>query len=188
MKLAWLESLLKSELLPTVCVKGRSRGASIVLSFQDMEGFREAAGPRIANEIVAQCSNKALLRQESDESASWASKCLGQFETIEVFRSDGSNGTGLTAMSQNVSEQRVLKDTVLPSEFFGIPVTNRVNGLTGYFLSPTDGAYRFTISPVEIENVVVSARDEERHAIRYRPEADQWIRPWTDEDQRRLGP
>ena len=45
--------LLKSDLLPTLAVKGRSRGVALVLAFQDIEGLREAAGERIANELVA---------------------------------------------------------------------------------------------------------------------------------------
>lgn len=61
--------LLRGKMLPYLAVKGRSRGARLVLAFQDIEGFREAAGTRIANEIIAQCSHKALLRMESDESA-----------------------------------------------------------------------------------------------------------------------
>lgn len=179
-------SLLKSELLPFLAVKGRSRGAALVISFQDMEGFREAAGPRIANEIVAQCSNKALLRQESDESSQWASKVLGQTEVLEGFRSNSSNGLGLASMGQNISEQRVVKDAVLASEFYGLPVTSKENGLTGYFVTATSGASRSVISPDDIEHVVVGEREEKRDAIQYRPETDQWIKEWTVEDRERL--
>jgi len=168
--------------LPFVCVKGRSRGAAIAISFQDVDGFREACGsPRIANEIIAQCSNKALLRLEGDETASLASKLLGQFETIEVFQSDNSSG-----MSRNVSEQRVVKDSVLASEFYNIPVTNRENGLTGYFITPTSGAYRGTVPSADIGQVVVGDEQERRHAIQYRPETDQWLRHWTAKDRERL--
>ncbi|MBX3438895.1 MAG: type IV secretion system DNA-binding domain-containing protein, partial [Planctomycetaceae bacterium] len=109
--------LLKGEMLPYLAVKGRSRGACLVLAFQDIEGFREAAGPRVAHEIIAQCSHKALLRMESEESAAWASRVLGQYETLEVMRSDpaflGRGGTR--------SEHVARKDAVLPSEFYSIP-------------------------------------------------------------------
>ncbi len=107
--------LLHSDLLPFLAVKGRSRGVALVLAFQDIEGLREAAGERLANEIVSQMSHKALLRAESDGTAQFASKLCGQFETIEYFESDSSS------LSQSVSAQRVVRDAVLPSEFFQIP-------------------------------------------------------------------
>jgi len=173
-------SLLQNDLLPFLAVKGRSRGACLVLSFQDMEGFREAAGPRAAAEIVGQCSNKALLRMESDESASWAAKVLGQLETIELFRSHSTTGFGLKSAGKNLSEQRVVKDAVLASEFYNIPVTDPANGLTGYFVTPTAGACR-TVIPAPVQEA-----EESADAIVYRPEADQWLRDWTPEDRKRL--
>lgn len=177
-------SLLRGEMLPYLAVKGRSKGASLVVSFQDIEGFREAAGLRIANEIIAQCSNKALLRLESEESASWASKVLGQFEAIETFWSVSGE---LARRSRGVSEQRVMRDAVLPSEFMEIPVTSKETGLTGYFVSPHLGAVRDTVSPDDLEEVVVPEADERELGYVARPEKDQWLLPWVPADQRRLG-
>ena len=174
-------SLLQSELLPYLAVKGRSRGAALVLAFQDMDGFKEAAGERIANEIVAQCSNKALLRMESETSAAWASKTLGQFETIEVFRSDNQTG-----WNQNISEQRVQKDAVLASEFFSIPVTNPQNGLTGYFITSEDGAYRGTISPNVLAKTVFDENQLIGNEGSESTDEKQWLADWTDSDWLRL--
>ena len=173
--------LLKGELLPYLAVKGRSRGVGLVIAFQDIEGLREAAGERIANELVAQFSHKALLRQESDASAQWSSKQLGQFETIEYFTSDN-----LSAFSQSVSGQRVVKDSVLASEFFEIRPTNSANGLTGYFLSPEFGAYRGTVSSDNIRRVVVDESLEGNLGFNPRPEFDQWMSEWNTGDRERL--
>jgi type IV secretory pathway TraG/TraD family ATPase VirD4 len=175
-------ALLKSDLLPYLAVKGRSRGVALVLAFQDMEGFREAAGVRIANELVAQCSHKALLRMESEESSSWASKVVGQFETLESFRSDSANG-----LAGNISEQRVQRDVVIASEFYEIPVTTKEHGLSGYFLSPETGVIRTTISGQELERVVTDELSEIQYAIPNRPEAEQWIKGWEPSDFQRLG-
>jgi len=171
--------LLQGDLLPMLAVKGRSRGCCLVIAFQDMEGLREAAGERIANELVAQLSNKALLRMESDGSASWASKQLGQFETIEYFSSDSHH-------SQSLSGQRVVRDAVMTSEFFQIKPASFENGVTGFFTSPGRGAYRGTVPGIEIQPVVVSAETESKHSMAYRPEADQWLIPWTETDELRL--
>ena len=121
------------------------------MAFQDIDGFREAAGTRIANEIIAQCSHKALLRMESDESASWASRVIGQYETLDVMH---TGRRGVLRNVASVSEQAVKRDTVLPSEFYLIPTTNRQNGLSGYFVSPSLKAQRAIISPDDIQSVV----------------------------------
>ena len=174
-------SLLQSELLPYLAVKGRSRGAALVLAFQDMDGFKEAAGERIANEIVAQCSNKALLRMESETSAAWASKTLGQFETIEVFRSDNQTG-----WNQNISEQRVQKDAVMASEFFSIPITNPQNGLTGYFITSEDGAYRGTIHPSVLAQTVFDESQALDVEGSESTDEKQWLCDWEESDWLRL--
>ena len=175
-------SLLHRDLIPYLAVKGRSRGAALVLAFQDIDGFREAAGDQIANEIVAQCSHKALLRMESDSSAAWASKTLGQYETIEVFHSSHSTSSGT-----NTSEQRVQRDAVLPSEFFGIPETNRTNGLTGYFVSPKHGACKCNISVNDISRTFVTERAESNSKLKLTQiEEGQWLEDWDEPDYRRL--
>ena len=171
----------KPDLLPFLAVKGRSRGVALVLAFQDIEGLREACGQRVANELVAQLSNKALLRAESDATATWSSKQIGQAEVLEHHTSDSSG------MRRSVSAQRVVRDAVLASEFFNIPPTSRENGLTGYFLSPHFGAQRVTIPGADITPVVVSEKDEARFAIELRPESDQWLREWQPKDRERLG-
>ena len=149
-----------------------------------LRSLREAAGVRVANEIVAQCSHKALLRLESEESATWASRLLGQFETIEVFR--GESGE-FGRRSRSLSEQRVQKEAVLPSEFYEIPVTSKQSGLSGYFVSPEFGAVRGTVPPGELQPVVVSESEEVQFSFTPRPDSAQVFRPWTDDDKRRLG-
>ena len=142
--------LLRNKMLPYLAVKGRSRGACLVLAFQDIDGFREAAGTRIANEIIAQCSHKALLRMESDESARWASRVIGQYETLDILQSKqgGLFGRG------SLSEQAIKRDAVLPSEFFLIPPTTPKNGLTGYFMSTSNGVSGINISSRIVQSVI----------------------------------
>lgn len=177
------EPLLRSGMVQRIAVKHRSRGAALVLGFQDIEGFREAVGPRIANEIIAQCSNKALLRMESEESAAWASRVLGQYETLDAM---GSDGVDIMRRSRTVSESRIKREAVLPSEFYEILVTSPETGLTGYFVSPYLGAFRDTVPSKDIEPVILSEGQEAEHAIVPRPERDQWLRPWSVDDERRL--
>ncbi|QDV73199.1 type IV secretory system conjugative DNA transfer family protein [Botrimarina mediterranea] len=174
--------ILNSGMLPRLAVKGRSRGCCLVLAFQDIEGFRLAAGKENADEIVAQCSNIALLRM-SGEGGQFASKLVGQYETIEVHHSDSTRLLG----AETRSEQRVTKDTMLPSEFYGFPQTNPENGLQGLFISTERGAELVRIAPECIQQVVVTTEQEQRDAVVVRPNADQWLRGWNPKDYKRLG-
>lgn len=174
--------LLRGEMLPYLAVKGRSKGACLVLSFQDMEGFREAAGPRIANEIVAQCSHKALLRLESEESAAWASRLIGQYEAIEMVHSRPT----LTGRGGSRTEQLRKQETVLPSEFYTIPPTSRDHGLTGYFLSPSFGAVRDQIPSRVLQTAFVSTEIQNQMRFRSHPEGAQRLVVWSASDRQRL--
>ena len=78
-------SLLQSDLLPFLAVKGRSRGVALMLAFQDIEGLREAAGERLANEIVSQMSHKALLRAESGGHSKLCIKAMWAVRNHRVF-------------------------------------------------------------------------------------------------------
>lgn len=126
-------------------------GAVAVCAIQDIDGFREAAGTRIANEIIAQCSHKALLRMESDESARWASRVIGQYETLDIMQSKQG---GMLGRGGSQLEQAARRDTVLYSEFYLIPATNPKNGLTGLFVLPSTGALREKITSAIIRSVV----------------------------------
>lgn len=172
--------LLRGEMLPYLAVKGRSRGACLVLAFQDIEGFREAAGVKIAHELIAQCSHKALLRLETDESAAWGAKLLGQYEVLEHMRSTPAN----LLSSGSKTEQLSRRDAVLASEFYTIPPTNRRNGLTGYFVSPEFGVLRGWISPDDVAEIVSSSGSGQFIA---RGEGDQALSAWSDNDLLRLG-
>lgn len=178
------ECILRSGKLQRFAAKARSRGGCLFLAFQNIDGFHLAAGDsKAADSIIAQCSHKALLRQESYESAQWSSKLTGQYEALEVNYSHSAD----LQKGDTGSEQRVLRDTVLPSEFFSVPETNVNNGLTGYFVSAGLGVRRTTIPAQDIERIAVTDEEELEHAIVFRPEGDQWIRSWTLGDKQRLG-
>jgi len=169
------ECILRSGKLQRFAAKARSRGGWLSIAFQDIEGFRLAAGDtKAADSIIAQCSRKALLRQESFESAQWSSR-LNYSHSADLQKGDAG------------SEQRVLRDAVLPSEFFSLPETNIKNGLTGYFLSFRLGVRRGTVPSEDVGRIVVTDIEEKEHAIVFRSDGDQWIRDWTLGDKQRLG-
>jgi len=140
-------------------------------------------GERIANEMVAQCGNKAILRLESPETARWASAVAGECERYEYQTSYATSPQGRT---RTVSEQLVKREAVLPSEFMDLLPTNRAHGLTGYFMSPYIGVYRATIPGEELDRRL-KPRDVAVGDFVPRPREHEYLHPWTPEDCRRLG-
>ena len=175
--------LLRRDLLPTWAVKSRSKGGVLVLAFQDVGGFREACGSdKLANEICAMCSYKVLGRMESSESAEWASRLVGRYDTIEWFANTNSSGA---RTSHGMNEQRVQRDEILPSEFYSIPIPRRKTGATAVFLGP-DFAGMDCVSGEDLEQVVVTDQEELDHGFVSRLDKEQWLIPWTKVDRRRL--
>lgn len=188
--IAWFDELrlcrpvLQSKKLSSFLLQMRKKGGVFVGGFQDIEGFRHAAGSKeVANEIIGQCSHKALLRLESPETAKWASELLGQYETIEVFESQHGE---LGQRSTSLNEQRIVKDNVLPSEFFSIREPSEQVGVEGYFLSPGRCPYKMVVDPGEFHKVVVPDASAKQHGASRRPDRDQCLLPWSVERKRSL--
>ncbi len=169
--------------LSTLLTKGRSKGASVVLGFQDVEGMKAAYGDRLGNEIMAMCSNKAILRLESAETAAWASKQVGEFERIEIRRSLNTDGAWLPRYRTR-SEQRIKGDAVLPSEFLSTPPADTANGVTGHFITPFVGAYR-NCTPLSTLLARAKSANDVLDFIP-RQEDEEWLTPWGADDFHRL--
>lgn len=173
--------------LSRLLTKGRSKGACVVLGFQDIEGLRDAYGERVAHEITGQCTNKAILRLESPQTAQWAAELIGSAERLE-FRDNTSISVGHKGgtAGQGTHEQLVKREVVLPGEFMELPVTNRRNGLSGIYVTPYTGAYRVTLSPQYL-TTALQGRTEDVPDLLERPEEHQYLRGWTSGDLARLG-
>lgn len=128
----------KLEGLSRLLNMGRSKGACVVLGFQDIEGMQSVYGEKEANEIVGQCNHMSLLRLNSPKTAQWASDRVGSSETIDEDISfqkgrttqissaiqDGKNSTNQTGKSKG--------DTRIPDFIFS-PVTSKsIQDTTSY--------------------------------------------------------
>jgi hypothetical protein len=159
---------------------GRSFGVHCSASFQEIDSVRRLHGKEGANEIIGQCGNKAFLRQEGDESARWASDMLGKVGLYEYDPSWDPEG--------RMSETRryVERDAMLPSEFMTFPPTGPATGLTGVFICPWVGAFKGTIPWSTIMDMLVQPDPSVPNFIP-RPASDQYLKPFTAEDLKRLG-
>jgi hypothetical protein len=73
--------------LPTLLLKGRSKGACIVLTMQAIESIRSLYGPVAADELATSCIHKTVLRLNDPETAKWAQ----EFFCSQVFASEMLN-------------------------------------------------------------------------------------------------
>jgi hypothetical protein len=159
--------------------KSRSKGVSIALAAQGIEGIRDAFGDKVADELTSQCSNLSILGLNSPATAKWASEILGRYERTEVRRTSGTGGDSL-------QEQIVNRETVMPSELLALPSANPKNGIPGYHVAPDIGAW-FTAIPGDRVRRELMSSDPDVPNFVPRPTAHQYLRPWDHRDLARLG-
>lgn len=98
---------------------GRTKGASVLLGFQSIEGLREIYGPDATEDILQACSNKTFLRAGGAGTAEWAEKHFNKIRQTE--RSTGvSYGPGGKTTSENFQTQE--RSLFLASEFLNLPM------------------------------------------------------------------
>ncbi len=155
---------------------GRAKGASIAIAFQDLSGLKTVYGPDGASELLSLCSHKAVLRLEGEETSHWARRLVGDFERFESGSPPGDPG----------SEQLQKRELLLQSEFMSHPPTGPEHGLSGFFLSPYVGVWRAVLAWEDLVGGSAPGDTATRPRAR-RPDALQYLRPWTSEDLTRLG-
>ena len=64
-------------------VEGRSKGACVVLGFQDIEGMKHVHTPHLANELIGQAHNVCITKLVNPETAAHASQRFGEYEELE---------------------------------------------------------------------------------------------------------
>ena len=111
----------------------------MVLGFQDVEGMQEVYKDKIANELLGQCSHKAILRTHNAAAAEWCSQTIGEYEAVEQtfgFSTEGSINRNspmrpTSGTKRTVNESITKKRLVLPSEIMNLPPVDKKNGVLG---------------------------------------------------------
>lgn len=167
----------KLKSLHLLALFGRSRGARLFITFQALEGFYEEYGKNDADEILANCGFKTILKTLSPDTAKWASSLFGQTEFYEVIYNPSYSGQGVNV---NFHKQRVKREKVLDSEFLQLPYPSRENGLTGFFMSPFTNGYKETLPGEELERLKL-ASDESVPDLVPKSLDEQSLEPMSDE-------
>ena len=115
---------------------GRSKGVRIVIVIQTIEGFRATFG-KYADEIANMCGNKAFLQNDSQLTAEWAAKTIGDAEyQIWSQSRDRKSRDNPSSISERIHNHQA----VLPSEIMRMHRANR-RRFYGYFVSPSVGCF-----------------------------------------------
>ncbi len=193
-KLDGFNSLLK---------EGRSKGACVVLGFQDMHGLEEVYGPRLGKELAGICRNKAFLRTTDPDTQKYASDCFGgqdidlpRVSTSESWGStSGRESTTSVSQSRTLSHQRLNQPVVLPSQFGSdLPPPSQREGLSGYYLTAVVGNPYFANIPGAFLDQVIPqvnaarlAEEQQDFLPRFKPDSSEInLKEWTEADLRRL--
>ena len=172
--------------LSRLMTKGRSKGACIVLGFQDIDGLRAVYGTEIANEITGQCGNMAILKLNSPSTAEWAIQLYG--EKLEILTTDnlssGSNGTTIGS-----SETHMEKTSIYTRTLLTLPLAHKEYGLTGYFKFSDDGDKPVEAKHLDWQKHVKPYLLERSTASDFEPRSlqDRYLLPWDAKDWNRLG-
>jgi hypothetical protein len=162
--------------------KGRSKGTCCVLAFQSVQGPRDQAlyGPQQTDEILGQVANRFFGRLECVATAEWASSLFGDQEQEEetVTESSGSGGN-----SRSVNHHRAMRRLVIPSELMDLDACNRENGLSGYYIVRSHGAYFDQIAGDELWGAALASPDKSIPEFQPRSPESQLLRPWSAEEE-----
>ena len=173
---------------------GRSKGACMVLGFQDIAGMQAEYGDKIADEIAGQCAYKSFLRSGSQVTAKWAQEHLGQAERIRPKYSESKSysDAGLPAGSQeSISYDYVVENAVLASEITSIPAPDAENGLIGFHDAPRRKAYRTQTAWCWLMQNLWKPSEEVVKSVPKsipRDAKEQKLRTWEEADYQRLWP
>jgi type IV secretory pathway TraG/TraD family ATPase VirD4 len=182
-----------------LATEGRSKGVAMVLGFQDINGLYAVYGKEVAEEIIGQCANVALLRAQNPNTAEWESRFIGDHRIKESTYSQSVNfgseqkqgGSGTSTQEQTIDRR-----TLLPSYFREMKPVSKEDeqGVDGVFCSPfapIRGVYKPS-EPVSYDwlfnqgNLWSKATQQEVKGFVGCEAEDQYLEWWVDNDLRRL--
>ena len=143
--------------LAALLLKGRSKGAHVVLGFQDILGLREVYKGKVADELVGQCGNFAVLKLNSPETMAWAAKYFGNYEEyVASFGRSSSPQGGSTSINHSLTTRQ----SILEQEFRNYPLPTEEDGICGSFATPDD-AWQGTVPRKFVARYLRARSDDE---------------------------
>jgi type IV secretory pathway TraG/TraD family ATPase VirD4 len=96
----------KAEFIGDLLNRGRSKGASVLLGAQGVEGITEHHGENGFEQIVGNCGNKVFLRAGSPKTAKWMESYFGNVRSTETGSNISHNKDGSTTGESWATQDR----------------------------------------------------------------------------------
>ena len=124
---------------------GRSKGVSLILGLQSVEGFYEACGgsEHLAHEILGQLRNVTCLRGNSPTTAAYVEKYFGTVEWLveKVTHSTGYSAKGGASSNTSTDHSTVREAALMASEIMSIAPPSERQPVVLFNDVPTIGCY-----------------------------------------------
>lgn len=156
--------------------RGRSKGASVLLGIQSVEGLLDVYGDHAANDILGQCTYKTFLRLGDPRTARWAEDFIGRVRRVEPIRTESwSHDTHNESIQYSIHERSLL----MASYFMNLPLPR----LGGPHVAVSDVPWHncIFITDRSFQEVLGWCRPPTKDAalVPFNDPAAQKLRPWT---------
>jgi len=181
--------------LSRLLTKGRSKGACVVLGFQDIDGLRDVYGSEVANEICAQCNNIAVLRVNSPSTANWASDLFGRRLAESRSRSIAMQGETANKLNMDIGRGEEERPRLFTEAFLYLDTPVQAKAVVGFVRGPdsrpegkADAEFLDEISfKIAKQTNTPELGSEWLSKSWPRAPSDYYLEPWDEEDRIRLG-
>ena len=124
--------------LDDLMTNGRSKGAAVVLAFQDIDGMRHVYKKEVAQEITGMCGHYCFLKMSGTETPRWASEVIGEMEeAVQLGKQGTSTGGGDARQDTGTSDHIHKSSSILPSQLTRLPYPSRTSGTRFYANIPS---------------------------------------------------
>lgn len=127
---------------------------------------------------------KQTSEQTTEQTSKQDSESVAKQTSTQTSTADNTSDT--ESWTQTINKKRMEKDALLPSEFTTLPVTNPRNGLHGYYLVPSVGAFYGVLEGSYIKGALLERNVHQANYVP-RPDAEQYLQAWDLEELRALG-
>ena len=170
----------KTDCLHDLLNMGRSKGASVLIGIQSVEGVIELYGKEGADDLLSQCAHKMFLRAGGPITAEWAERVFGKIRHIEVSHSESSQGGSTTQYS---TQDRTL---LLASTFLNIPFPKKGSDYVVISDVPSLGCAYISRRPFDEVLSWIKAAAEIPAILRRANPQEQILKAWSKEEESRF--
>ena len=173
--------------------QGRSKGASVLLGLQSLEGLVEIYGEHVANNIMTECAHKMFLRAGGPYTAEWAERLFGKVRRIEETSTTSWGDSGSSDSIQSSLQERPL---FLSSVFMDLPFPDSRQPFTAICDVPHLRRTLIVRRPFETvlawcgkvmgKEAAETGNDEVPSAMYRTDIKNQTLQPWTSDEERRF--